>query len=316
MRESCMSFTVLGPVSVRDGRSRLPIAAPSQQALLAQLLLHANRTVSASALIDGMYGDAAPRHPEAALQIVVSRLRRALGAAADRIAYDGYGYRIELAADELDLKRAQSHFARGTNAARRGDMELAADAFTAALECWSGEPLAELAKFSFHHANARCLREFQFEVLERRNDAYLACGRHADVLRDVESWIAMEPWREGLRGQQMIALYRAGRQIDALAAYDEIRALLIDGFGVDPSRELQQLYGSILRQELECQELRSFDDFDNLFIVDGGPNGTWLVEELTDGAANNGGIRRVALADFIAGMRDKLSHELEANLLS
>jgi DNA-binding SARP family transcriptional activator len=315
MPDSCVSFTVLGPVTARTGRTRLPIAAPSQQALLAQLLLHANRTVSASALIDGIYGDAAPRHPEAALQIIVSRLRRALGPIANKLAYDGSGYRIELAAHELDLTRARSHFARGTKAVRHNEMSVAGDAFNDALECWTGDPLAELTKFSFHDAHARCLHEFQFEVLERRNDAYLACGRHADVLRDIDSWIAIEPWREGLRGQQMTALYRAGRQIDALAVYDEIRRLLIDGFGVDPSGEIQTLYGSILRQELECEELRSFRDCHDVFVVDGGPNARWLVAELTDGAAQND-VRRVALADFIAGMTDRLSAELEAKLFS
>jgi DNA-binding SARP family transcriptional activator len=306
----------LGPVTAGTGGTRLPIAAPSQQALLAQLLLHANRTVSASALIDGIYGDAAPRHPEAALQIIVSRLRRALGHIANKLVYDGSGYRIELAGYELDLTRARAHFARGINASRRGEMALAADAFNDALECWTGDPLAELTKFSFHDAHARCLCEFQFEVLERRNDAYLACGRHAEVLRDIDPWIAREPWREGLRGQQMTALYRAGRQIDALAVYDEIRELLLNCFGVDPNSEIQKLYGSILRQEVEVEveELRSFRDCHNVFIVDGGPNARWLVAELTDGDAQKN-IRRVALADFVAVMTDRLTAELEANLL-
>jgi DNA-binding SARP family transcriptional activator len=304
-----MSFTVLGPVGALTQRAVLQIAAPTQQALLAQLLLHANRTLSASALIDGIYGDAPPRHPEAALQIIVSRLRRALGNASDRIVYDGYGYRIDVAADELDLTRAQSHFSRGADAMRHSESAAAADAFNAALDCWTGEPLAGLTRFSFQHAHVRCLREFQFEILERRNDAYLECGQPTDVLRDIESWIAMEPWREGLRGQQMMALYRTGRQVDALATYDDTRELLLNGFGVDPSRELQQLYGNILRQELHSQDPRSFHNCENdVFIVEGGRNATWLVRRLTAGESDadfychhtNGGLRRVALADFVA----------------
>jgi hypothetical protein len=202
-------------------------------------------------------------------------------------------------------------------------MAHAADAFNDALACWTGDPLSELTRFSFHDTSARSLREFRFEIVERRNDGYLACGRHAEVLRDIELWIAHEPWRERLRSQQMLAYYYAGRQIEALAIYDDVRALLLDGFGVDPSQELQDLHGSILRQELTSAhdpreetaliyQLSPFADCSSVFVVDGRPevNATWIVGELSTTRIPRG-MPRVALADFVAAMNAPLEDQRE-----
>ena len=196
----------------------------------------------------------------------------------------------------------------------------AATAFDAALACWTGDPLSDMSDFSFYDMPARCLHEFQLEIVERRNEAYLRCGRQLDMLRDIEAWIAMEPWRERLRGHHMLALYCAGRQIEALAVYTDLRDLLVTNFGVEPSEEIRQLHGNILRQEpqllatlADLQELyqvagptsaTSSNDRpdtesllsqlrqianDDIVVVDGGPdiNKTWLVIEVSDSALDN-----------------------------
>jgi DNA-binding SARP family transcriptional activator len=322
MHKESLSFRVLGPVGVCVGGSTAPIAARRQKALLAQLLLHPNATRSAASLIEGIYGDAPPQHPAAALQIVVCRLRRALDTFATRLVHDHSGYRIEVASDELDLALAQSYFARGMRARRDGEMASASTAFDAALGCWTGDALDDLSDFPFYDAHARCLREFQLEIVERRNEAYLRCGRQLELLRDIEAWVAMGPWRERLRSHQMIALYCAGRQIEALAVYKDLRDLLVSDFGVEPSREVQQLHGKILRQEPELlatiadlqalyepsgptradfahnpsdaasliRRLRQIADDSDIVVVDGGPgiNKTWLVVEVSGRVPDSG----------------------------
>jgi DNA-binding SARP family transcriptional activator len=308
-----VSFRVLGPLDVSVGGSSLRIAAPRQRALLAQLLLNVNGTSSASALIEGIWGDSLPEHPEAALHILVCRLRHALDVVAPRLIRDGSGYRIEAADHEFDLMFARSRFARGVQEMNEARMSSAAAAFDAALACWTGESLAWAADFPFYHGEARALRDFQLDVVEQRNEAYFRCGRQLEVLRDIDAWIAIEPWRERLRAHKMVALYCAGRQVEALAEYDELRAVLVSDFGVAPNEELQALHQSILRQDPELLttlaevqslyetmtpvpdpsvefdvrtligRLREVADGRDVVIVHGGPNvdKTWLVVEVS-----------------------------------
>jgi DNA-binding SARP family transcriptional activator len=249
MQELPVSFRVLSAIKVRMGETVVKVAAPRQRALLAQLLVNANQTVSAFKLIDGLWGDVPPQHPEAALQVVVCRLRHALDVISTRLARESPGYRIELDPDELDLLQAQSHAAEAHRMLRDGDAAGAASMYDAALACWTGEPLADVASFPFYDATARRLRELRVATVESRNAAYLQCGRHLDVLRDVEFWIETEPWRERLRAHQMVALYRSGRQVEALAVYEDVRRLLVNEFGVDPHEDLQRLNGRILRRD-------------------------------------------------------------------
>jgi DNA-binding SARP family transcriptional activator len=216
---------------------------------LAQLLVNANQTVSAPRLIDGIWGDDSVQHPESALHVVVSRLRRVLGSVAARLVSDTSGYRIELAPNELDLGRAHAHADRAQQALRVGDPARAATSFDAALACWTGEPLADVTGFPFHEPAVRVLRQFRLGIVESRNAAYLRCGRHLDVLADIEAWIENEPWRERLRAHQMVALYRSDRQIEALGVYEDLRHLLVDDFGVEPHADLQRLHGRILRRD-------------------------------------------------------------------
>jgi DNA-binding SARP family transcriptional activator len=207
MIDQPLACGVLGAIRVEAGGRAMKIAAPRQRALLALLLLDANHTVSSSTLIDGIWGETPPQHPESALHIVICRLRHVLGPVAPLLARDSAGY---------------------------------------ALTCWTGAALADVTTFPFYDAASRRLDQFQLELVESRNTAYLRCGRHLEVLPDIEKWIAANPWRERLRAHQMVALYRSGRQIEALAAYDDLRRLLLDDFGIDPHDEVRRLQSRIL----------------------------------------------------------------------
>jgi DNA-binding SARP family transcriptional activator len=327
-----VSFRVLSSVDVRvDASSVMKVAAPGQRALLAQLLVNANQTVRASKLIDGIWGSAPPQRPESALQIVVCRLRRSLDVVAPRLVRDGTGYRIELDPDELDLTRAQAYATNADCVALDGDPARAAAIYDAALACWTGEPLADLANFPFYDAVARHLRELRLGIIESRNVAYLRCGRHLDILKDVDLWIQTEPWRERLRAHQMVALYRSGRQIESLAAYEALRRLLVTDFGVDPHEDIQKLYGRILRRDPTLLEDRSDTrsreheelierfreiarDRADVVMVEGGPgvDKTWLVAEVPNRPAEVAtsreidlriAPRRVSLTEWLATTR-------------
>ncbi|MDP9335562.1 MAG: AfsR/SARP family transcriptional regulator [Actinomycetota bacterium] len=251
-----MSFHILGPVTVILDGSELKITAPRQRALLANLLINANQTMSTSKLIDGLWGGSPPQHPESALHIVVSRLRRALDVIAPRLIRDSSGYWMELDPAELDLTRARTLLADAQRAMRVGDAAHAAVALESALACWTGEALADVASFPFGDVAFRQLQEFRLGLVELRNAAYLNCGRHLEVLEDIDTWIRDEPWRERLRAHQMVALYRSGRQIDALAAYEALRRLLCTDFGIDPCDDLKRLHGRILRRDPQLLDHR------------------------------------------------------------
>jgi len=240
------SFCILGDVSVTVDGARRPITAGKQRAALALLLLSANRTVSSTALIDGIWGSALPQHPDTALQIVISRLRGCLGPAAQCIVSSPSGYRIEVAGGELDIALAQSACADGQRLLNENDPNRAADVLGDALTRWTSEPLSDLVAFPFCHAARDRLRELQVSIYEIRNDALLAAGRHVELLETIDEWIASEPWRERLRAQQVLALYRSGRQVEALRAYDAYRERLVDELGVNPSSELCELHRDVL----------------------------------------------------------------------
>jgi len=244
-----LSFRVLGAVRVEVDAQAVKIAAPRQRALLALLLLSANRTVNSSNLIDSIWGEVPPQHPDTALHIVVCRLRRALGPVAKRLVRDSVGYRIEVGPDELDVTRAEVHAVAARRSYEAGDGRRAATEFDAALACWTGESLADVTNFPFYDGAARRLRELQLGIVESRNAAYLRCGRHLEVLPGIDSWIEANPWRERLRAHHMVALYRSGRQIEALAVYDDLRRLLLTDFGVDPCEDIQKLQIRILSRD-------------------------------------------------------------------
>jgi DNA-binding SARP family transcriptional activator len=238
-----MDFRVLGPLEVwRDG-DQVPLGKPRERALLALLLLHANEVVGRDELIDRLWGDEPPRSAKAALHNAVSALRRALGEGA--IETVAAGYLIRVAPDELDALRFESlvREARDAPAATR------ADVLRAALAHWRGLPLVELPIGQDAQAEIVRLEELQLLALEDRIDADLELGRHRDLVPELQSLVERHGTRERLWAQLMLALYRAGRQAEALAAYRRAHATLVDELGIEPGPALRELQRSILVQQ-------------------------------------------------------------------
>ena len=242
-----MEFRVLGPLEVHEGGRSLPIGRGKERALLALLLLHANEVVSKDRLIDALWGETPPPTAPTALQVSVSKLRKTLGPA--RIVTRAPGYSLELQPDELDLRRFERLASEGASALAAGNAERAAGLLREALSLWRGPVLADLAYEPFVQAEVLRLEELRLATLEQRIEADLALGRHAHVVGELEGLVAEHPLREGLRGRVMLALYRSGRQADALEAYHAARRALVDELGLEPSAELQELERAILRQD-------------------------------------------------------------------
>ena len=238
-----LRFGLLGPLDVRTDSGALPLAGRRQRALLAFFLLHANEVVSRDRLVDALWGERPPETAANAVQVAVHELRKALG--PERIERHGTGYRLRVEPDELDLDR----FRRLVDQAGSQDGEARVATLTEALALWRGQPLADVADAPFAPPEAGRLEELRLAALERRIDAELAVGRHADLVGELERLVGEHPFRERLRAQLIKALYGAGRQADALDAYRAARRALVDELGVQPGPELQELERAVLRQD-------------------------------------------------------------------
>jgi DNA-binding SARP family transcriptional activator/tetratricopeptide (TPR) repeat protein len=250
-----MQFALLGPLEVRDGDAVVPLGGGQQRALLALFLLHANETISRDRLIHELWGERPPATAAKALQGHISALRRLLEPDRERggggrvILTRGTGYELRLESEQLDLARHERLRGEGRRALAEGRPEEAAARVREALALWRGPPLADVAYERFAQGEVARLEELHVATLEDRFEADLAAGRHADVVGELELLVGRHPLRERLRGQLMLALYRAGRQADALAVFQETRRALVEELGIEPSRELQQLERAILRQD-------------------------------------------------------------------
>jgi len=230
-----LRFRLLGPLEAdRDGVP-VNLGARKQRAVLALLLLEANRVVSTERLIDELWGDHPPETARSALQVYVAGLRKALGADGARLRTSAPGYVLDVPAGCTDL----DEFARLRAQGRPGE----------ALALWRGPALADLDGEPFAAAAAGRLEEQRLGVLEERIDADLALGRHGELVPELEALVAEHPYRERFRAQLMLALYRSGRQADALAAYREARAAFVDDLGIEPGAELKALERSVLEQD-------------------------------------------------------------------
>jgi DNA-binding SARP family transcriptional activator len=247
-------FRVLGPVEVvADGRPvSLPAAKP--RALLATLLLSSNRVVSVDRLIDDLWGEEPPETATKALQGYISQLRKALG--ADRLETKPPGYSLRVEDGELDLKRFELLAREGRELLAAGDSKAAAKRLAEALELWSGAPLAEFSEPFARDAGAR-LEDARLAAVEERIEADLALGRHARLIPELEELVAGEPLRERPRAQLMLALYRSGRQADALELYRRTRETLSEELGIEPSLELQELERRMLQHDPTLERARA-----------------------------------------------------------
>jgi len=246
-----IEFRILGPLDVRSDGESLDIGGPKQRALLALLLLSANRVVSCDRLIEELWPDHGTAAAEKTLRVSVARLRTALagGEARDqRLTTRAPGYLLHVEPDELDLQRFEQLVAAGRQALQDGDFAVAAARLSEAESLWLGRPLADLEFEPFARLDVERLEELRLAAAEDRIDAELALGRHG-LVPALEALIAEHPLRERLRGQLMLALYRAGRQADALGTYRAGRALLVDELGLEPTPHLRQLEQAILHHD-------------------------------------------------------------------
>jgi predicted ATPase/DNA-binding SARP family transcriptional activator/Tfp pilus assembly protein PilF len=242
-----VQFRILGPIQAVLDDEPAPLGAPKQRGLLALLLVNRRRVVTAEQLIDGLWGETPPASALQSLQVYVHGLRRALG--GERIETAGRGYRVVVGEDELDLDRFERTLERGRAALEAGRPDDAADDLREALAVWRGSALADLPEEIRRAAEAERLEELRLTALELRYDAELACGRHDAVVAELEALTAEHEYRERFLQQRMLALYRCGRQADALEVYREARGVLAEDLGLDPSPALQELERAILRQD-------------------------------------------------------------------
>ena len=238
-----LEFRILGPVEVTDDGVPLQLGGQKQRALLALLLLNPNRVVSTDRIMDALWGEQLPRTAATSLQNFVSQLRKLLG--SDVLVTKPPGYQLRVAADQLDLEKFVHlvEESRGEPAAER------TTTLRRALALWRGPPLADLGFEAFAQSEIARLEELRLAALEDRVEAELESGRHSDLIGELEAFADENPLRERLRSQLMLALYRSGRQAEALQIYHDTRRVLVDELGIEPSPTLQQLHGAILRQD-------------------------------------------------------------------
>jgi DNA-binding SARP family transcriptional activator len=242
-----MDFRILGPLEVWHAGRELLLAGRRPRALLAVLLLHPNAVVSADRLIDELWGEDSLEHAAAALKVVVCRLRKAL--LPDVVTTKSPGYVVRVGPDELDLDLFERLVDEGRELLARGLAAEASERLRDALSLWRGPPLADFTYESFARTAITRLDELRLAAMELRIDADLSVGRHDELVGELEVLVSEQPHRERLRMYLMTALYRSGRQADALHAYEDARQILVEEFGVRPCRALQDLVRAILRQD-------------------------------------------------------------------
>lgn len=242
-----MDFRILGPLGIsREGRP-LDLGGHRQKVLICLLLLHANQVMSAERIIDVLWGEAAPATARKALQVHVSRLRRMLGTGVLETLAPGYLIRVQ--DGELDALRFERLVKQGKHALATGDPGRAAALLRTALALWQGPALVDVMYEPFAQAEAGQLEELRLTCLEERIEADLALGRHADLVAELEVLTDRHPYRERLSGRLMLALYRSGRQAEALEVYRRSRDRLVEELGIEPGPELRLLASRVLNQD-------------------------------------------------------------------
>ena len=295
-----LEFRLLGPLEVLDGERPVALGAGQQRSLFAVLVLHANEVVSTDRLIDALWGQAPPPTAGKILQVYVSRLRKELG--DGRLVTRAPGYVLQVDRSELDLAR----FEQLVGEAQRSNPGSAAQMLRRALALWRGPALADLAYESFAQAEIARLDELRWAALEQRIDADLAAGRHAPLISELGALIAEHPLREHLRGQLMLALYRAGRQAEALAAYRQAQRELADELGLEPGEELKRLEQAILRQDPALDLAREAPAAEpapsrSLLVVPGALDGVDALTRLAESLAAAEPPRELIIATIVPG---------------
>jgi DNA-binding SARP family transcriptional activator/serine/threonine protein kinase/WD40 repeat protein len=240
-----VEFNVLGPVTVVVGPEVLNIGGPKQRTVLAMLIANLGRPVPTDAIVDAVYGDEAPDRGRRRVQTYVSTLRSIVG---DVIVKEGRGWTLRVDRSQIDACRFEDLY-ESVHSGAGATPEASARLLREALALWRGHPYADIESHGVLEAEVAHLNELRVAAQAARIDADLASGRHSDLIGEIEGLIAEHPYLERLRAQHMLALYRAGRQREALRSYEDIRRLLVDELGVDPTPELRDLEQRILEQD-------------------------------------------------------------------
>ncbi len=250
-----MEFRVLGPLEVLDGDVSLSLGGAKQRALLAYLVVRANRVVSTESLIDVLWGEDSPETATHTLHVYVSQLRKVLRESGSsdgaELATEGRGYVLRVEEDDIDLDRFERMVAAGREALAEGEDAEAASRLRQALGLWRGSPLSDLPYEGFPRQEITRLEELHLAAIEDRIEADLRLGRHTQLVGEIQALVRDHPLRERICGQLMLALYRSGRQAEALQVYRDTQVVLNTELGIDPSSSLQRLEGEILRQDPE-----------------------------------------------------------------
>jgi DNA-binding SARP family transcriptional activator len=245
-----LDIRLLGPLEVRLEGLDIELGGAKPRAILAMLALQAGRVVSVDQLVEAGWGPEAPLRAVNSVPVYISSLRKALGASSIETRTPGYALNIEPA--QLDLTRFEDHVRAAGIARQRGDHAAAASLLRDALDLWRGPALADLLAEPFLTEAAR-LEELRLVAMEDRVEAELALGAHNHLVGELEALVAAHPLRERLRAQLMLALYRSDRQAEALRAYQDLRRVLGDELGIEPSRELASLEEAMLLQRPELE---------------------------------------------------------------
>ena len=242
-----MDFRILGPFDVADNGRRLVLGGAQQRALLALLVIHRHQVLTTDRLTEELWGERAPATAVKTLQGYVSNLRKELP--ADAIVTQGRGYLLAVEPDQVDAARFERLVAEGRQALQGGDPATASERLSSALALWRGDPLSDFAYQSFAQGEIARLEELRLAALEDRVEADLALGKHAALVSELEPLVREHPTRERLTGQLMLALYRSGRQADALQQYRRTREQLVQELGIEPGPELRALEQAILNHD-------------------------------------------------------------------
>ena len=245
-----LEFHILGPLEVVGDHGRIPLGGQKQRALLGALVVHVGEVISTDRLLDELWGEHPPKTARTSLQNMVSQLRTLLG--GDVLVTRPPGYVLQVQPGQVDAARFEGLVA----GARKAPLDERSRLLREALALWRGPPLADLEFERFAEGEVRRLEELRLDALEERIEADLELGLGSELVGELESLVERHTLRERLRRQLMLALYRSGRQAEALQVYHDARRVLADELGLEPSPALKQLYGSILRQEQVLEKAR------------------------------------------------------------
>ncbi|MFD5565028.1 AfsR/SARP family transcriptional regulator [Kitasatospora griseola] len=242
-----LNFLLLGPLSIRLNACEVHVSAPRQRVVMAALLFNANRVVSVDRIAEYVWDGAPPPSAAATVRTYVMRLRQSLGEIASaRILTRAPGYLLELGEHESDLGQFTAHRRRAAELAERGDLEGSSAELAEALALWREEPLADIPSQTLRDVEGRYLQELRLQTMELRFDTELALLRHAEVVPELVRLVRKHPLREALVGKLMLALFRSGRQSEALDLYRRTRVLLVEQLGTEPSADLREVHRRIL----------------------------------------------------------------------